>query len=202
MPSPKSQKLLLAILGVVRAWSGYVNGSISTGGALEVPPFGIPPAAIQAALSAPNATGTLTFQGYNLSDLSTSQSKTINWGLNVTISADVPLADASQPGEGVSASDTFTLSAIAINPPSPDVLPQGSGPGWTMCITVLAGLDDQGTRNGQDDAGTCSQAIRSECIAELLDSMDPAICFLNLHLQESSSCKEVLPPQLNVAAFG
>lgn len=194
MPSHKLIKLL-AILACqvfdvpLLAQALPENTTLSTGSVLVNPPYGIQPAAMQAALAAPNATGSFSFQSFNLT--SDSLDKTVPWGFNLSVCADVPVG--TEPASDM----VVTSSVLAIIPPSPDAIPGlfSSPPNpWQFCIAIFTGLNDSATATGQHDDGSCLQAIGSECITEILDSFDPGNCMAYDNSRMSASCSNILMP--------
>ncbi|KAI2604624.1 hypothetical protein GGR54DRAFT_621919 [Hypoxylon sp. NC1633] len=131
----------------------------------------IDPAVWDAALAAPNATGTYAMRGFNVTgDFSATEIP--GWTMTARVATDRETHSGEDPAK---AQRYFTGTSISVRAPDgllrdDQVMLSSNGSRWKVRAYVIDGLRKEVIDKAQNDDGTCSSFLSAECITEWQDS--------------------------------
>ncbi|KAF5667969.1 hypothetical protein FHETE_5509 [Fusarium heterosporum] len=115
----------------------------------------------QALFKNPNATGTYTFKGYNVSEPSPANKTVDGWSATIQVAniTDDPRGGAPYPGIDISVQAPEGMKLPALNGS------QTNSSSWHVCVTYWkpGKFGDGTTNDAQNDDGDCSSFMSEEC---------------------------------------
>lgn len=164
--------LLAAFLGLafppLTLAQSFAGGDLSS----SPGPYGIPAHQLFEAAQVPNSYLAVPINGYNTSIPAGSTigtgSTLAGWTLAIGVSANVPLASASD--DGVDKKGFMEVTALSLQAPADLDTPDYKTKDWRVCAVVFVGGlvgGKNGTGNGKKGDGGCGGWLPEKCIGEL-----------------------------------
>ncbi|KAL2691223.1 hypothetical protein Neosp_001604 [[Neocosmospora] mangrovei] len=148
---------VLALLSPTTAYDGDVG--------IAGPPNDINVEEWESYFKTPNATGTYTFDAYNVSEPFPPKETVGGWKATIAVAANVTGDE----------DDNYPVTSISITAPEDMKLPaindsrRSNESDWHVCVAFWTpkALDDDAIDDGQDDDGSCSSFLSDDCIEAL-----------------------------------
>lgn len=115
--------------------------------------------------SSPNASGTATTNGLNLSISTTSSVTNTDWHLQNNVT-ELTNSDVSS----ISSGQAVTYSQLGISYTGVASLP-ANGTTWNVCALIIHDLYTNATVSGQNDDGSCKATLGSDCIEAMTSAI-------------------------------
>lgn len=169
-------------------------------------PFDIPQSAFTSALTHPNATGSFSVPGYNVSapaDVDDGSGNAVaGWTLGISVATGVSLSGSDAGDTG----DMTDLMVLSLAPPTA-AMAADVDPSWVVCGFVYTGLAATNANNNYTNTtdGSCGQMLPSACIKELVvdtSSQGVAANGSCSGVGVPQSCQGLFAPAVNSTALG
>lgn len=194
-------RLALPLIGLASLTTAY-DGKGENAVVGDNGPWGLSKDVLQQAIGQPNATGLLTIPGYNLSTPGPMK-KTADWTVYVSVRGDVSLEESAWSNVTDKADKVTQVTSFRIDAPDPGIIMNKRGAN-TLCAAIAFGLNDNGTRKGQDDAddhdGECA-FISKECRDDLAEGAKKAGSGCG-DVPVPSSCSDWFSSSVGMESFG
>ncbi|KAL2071039.1 hypothetical protein VTL71DRAFT_12274 [Oculimacula yallundae] len=134
----------------------------------------------------PNATGSVSLVGVDMTSNSSSGGQPRDWTAAVNVT-DVPVS------EGVRTNTVISFDAKGAF--------EANSTSWTTCVMIMHDVARNATENGQKDTGDCVATFGQQCKADWMDRVN--VAFANAINQGSEDpCSSISTPQIPFSCTG